>query len=71
MSFKRVGGTSSLVALGSRQQIYDTSMATAIMNFSAGASQQLQIQFQAPAFAGGGSITCRVVSKVSLVEVAY
>jgi hypothetical protein len=46
-------------------------MATAIMNFSAGASQQLQIQFQAPAFAGGGSITCRVVSKVSLVEVAY
>jgi hypothetical protein len=71
MSFKRVGGTSSLVALGSREQIYDTSMATAIMNFSAGASQQLQIQFQAPAFAGGGSITCRVVSKVSLVEVAY
>jgi hypothetical protein len=71
MSFKRVGGTSSLVALGSRQQIYDTSMATAIMNFSSGASQQLQIQFQAPTFAGGGSITCRVVSKVMLVEVAY
>ena len=71
LSFKKIGGTSSLVALGSRQQVYDTSMATAIINFSAGASQQLQIQFQAPAFAGGGSITCRVVSKVSLVEVAY
>lgn len=71
LSFKRIGGASSLVALGSRQQVYDTSMATAIMNFSAGASQQLQIQFQAPAFTGGGSITCRVVSKVSLVEVAY
>ena len=71
LSFKRIGGASSLVALGSRQQVYDTSMATAIINFSAGASQQLQIQFQAPAFAGGGSITCRVVSKVSLVEVAY
>jgi hypothetical protein len=46
-------------------------MATASITISAGGSQQMAITFTAPTFAGGGSVTCRVVSKVSLVEVAY
>lgn len=70
--FKRIGGTSSIV--GSVDTIAvknDTSMATASLTVSAGASQQMALTFTAPTFSGGGSITCRVVSKVSLVEVAY
>jgi hypothetical protein len=41
------------------------------MSYSAGASQELAIAFDAPTFTGGGSVTVRVVSKVSLVEVAW
>jgi hypothetical protein len=69
--FKRIGGTSSIVGKSTVETIYDTSMSTAAMLYTAGSSQQLAITFQAPTFSGGGSITCRVVSKVSLVEVAY
>jgi hypothetical protein len=69
--FKRIGGTSSIVGKSTVETIYDTSMSTTAMLYSAGASQELAITFQAPTFSGGGSITCRVVSKVSLVEVAY
>jgi hypothetical protein len=69
--FKKIGGTSSVVGRSTTETIYDTSMSTALMSFTAGASQELAITFTAPTFAGGGSITCRVVSKVSLVEVAY
>lgn len=69
--FKKVGGTSSVVGRSTTETIYDTSMSTAAMLFATGSSQELAITFQAPTFSGGGSITCRVVSKVSLVEVAY
>lgn len=69
--FKRIGGTSSIVGKSTVETIYDTSMSTAAMLYTAGSSQELAITFQAPVFSGGGSITCRVVSKVSLVEVAY
>jgi len=69
--FKRIGGTSSIVGKSTVETIYDTSMSTTAMLYTAGSSQELAITFQAPVFSGGGSITCRVVSKVSLVEVAY
>lgn len=72
LGFKRVGGTSSLV--GSPGYLYtnsDASMATAVLLVTAGASQQLALTFQAPSFAGGGSITCRIVAKVELTEVAW
>jgi hypothetical protein len=69
--FKRVSGTSSVVGATNQTLIADTSMGTASITYSAGASQELAITFTAPTFAGGGSVTCRVVSKVSLVEVAY
>jgi hypothetical protein len=70
--FKRIGGTSSIVGTVDTSAIKsDTSMSTAAMSVSAGASQQMEITFTAPTFVGGGSVTCRVVSKVMLVEVAY
>lgn len=70
--FKRVGGTSSIVGTVDTTSIKsDTSMSTAALTVTAGASQQMALTFTAPTFAGGGSVTCRVVSKVSLVEVAY
>jgi hypothetical protein len=46
-------------------------MSTALLDVTAGASQEMTLTFTAPTFTGGGSVTCRVVSKVSLVEVAY
>ena len=70
--FKRIGGTSSIVGTVDTSAIKnDTSMSTASITITAGASQQMAITFTAPTFAGGGSVTCRVVSKVSLVECAY
>lgn len=70
--FKRIGGTSSIVGSVDTTAIKnDTSMSTAAITITAGASQQMAITFTAPTFVGGGSVTCRVVSKVSLVECAY
>jgi hypothetical protein len=70
--FKRIGGTSSIVGTVDTSAIKsDSGMATALLTITAGASQQMAITFTAPTFAGGGSVTCRIVSKVSLVEVAY
>jgi hypothetical protein len=69
--FTKVSGTSSVVGVNNTNIIASTSMGTAGMSFTAGASQELAITFTAPTFTGGGSVTCRVVSKVSLVEVAW
>ena len=69
--FKRVGGTSSIVGVGTAEIIADTSMLTALMTYTAGASQELVLTFNGATFAGGGSVTMRIVSKVELVEVAY
>jgi hypothetical protein len=70
--FKRIGGTSSIVGTVDTSAIKsDSGMSTASITISAGASQQMAITFTGPSFLGGGSVTCRVVSKVSLVECAY
>lgn len=70
--FKRIGGTSSIVGTVDTSFIKSNAgMSTAALTVTAGASQQMALTFTAPTFAGGGSVTCRVVSKVSLVEVAY
>jgi hypothetical protein len=47
------------------------SLTAANITYSAGASQQMAITFTGPTFAGGGSVTMRVVAKVQLTEVAY
>jgi hypothetical protein len=70
--FKRIGGTSSIVGTVDTSFIKSNSgMLTAAITITAGASQQMAITFTAPSFVGGGSVTCRVVSKISLAEVAY
>ena len=70
--FKKVGGTSSIVGTVDTSNIKsNTSMSMVAITITAGASQEMAITFTAPTFAGGGSVTCRVVSKVSLVEVSY
>lgn len=72
IGFKRVGGTSSLVGAGSYSIAQeDASMNTATLVPTAGGSQELALTFTAPTFAGGGSVTCRVVAKVELVEVGF
>lgn len=70
--FKKIGGTSSMVGSANTLSTNnDTSMATAAMGYTAGTSQELKLTFTAPTFIGGGSVTCRVVAKVELTEVAY
>ena len=70
--FKKVGGISSIVGTVETLNIKSTgSMNTANLIITAGASQEMAITFTAPTFLGGGSITCRIVSKIELSEVAY
>ena len=47
------------------------SLTAANIAYTAGASQQMAITFTGPTFAGGGSVTMRVVAAISLTEVAY
>jgi len=70
--FKRVGGTSSIVGSVDTTAIKnDASLATCALTITAGASQEMALTFTGATFAGGGSVTMRIVSKVMLVEVAY
>ena len=70
--FKRVGGTSSITAIGTSGTFGDASITgTALMTYTAGASQELSMVFTAPTFVGGGTITMRVVAKVELTENAW
>jgi hypothetical protein len=71
-AFKKIAGISSIVGTVTNVASHnDTSMATAAMGYTAGASQELVPTFSAPIFAGGGSVTIRVVLKLMLTEVAY
>jgi hypothetical protein len=67
--FKKVGGTSSIVGVGVVELIADTSMLTALMTYTTGASQELSLTFNAPTFVGGGSLDIKIGSKVELVEI--
>jgi hypothetical protein len=69
--FTKVAGVSSVVGVSNTNLIASDSLATAGLSYAAGASQELAITFTAPTFTGGGSVTVRAVSKVSLVEVAW
>jgi hypothetical protein len=72
LAFKRINSTVSIV--GSVDTLYvksDGGMTTASVTAAAGASQSLALTFTAPTFAGGGSVSVRVLSKVDLVEIAY
>ena len=70
--FKRVAGVSSMGPMINDSQSSDNAiMDTCALVETAGASGELALTFTGPTFAGGGSVTMRVVAKVSLVEVAY
>ena len=72
IGFKRVGVTSSLVGAGSYSIAQeDASMNSATLVPTAGGSQQLALTFTAPTFAGGGSLTLKIIAKVELVEAAH
>jgi hypothetical protein len=47
------------------------SLTAANIVYSAGASQEMAITFTGPTFAGGGSVTMRIVAAISLTEVSY
>jgi len=71
-AFKKIGGTSSIVGSVTNVATHnDAGMASASMGYSAGASQELALTFTAPTFAGGGSVSLRIVNKLMLTEVAY
>lgn len=70
--FKKVSGTSVLGNFINDEGASDSAiMDTCSLGYSVGASQELALTFTGPTFAGGGSVTMRIVAKVSLVEVAY
>jgi hypothetical protein len=69
--FKRIGGISTLVAIVSSEAGFDASMTTALMNYSVGGSQNLNLQFQFPTFAGAGSVQINAISKLEIVEATY
>lgn len=49
----------------------DASMNSALLTPSIGAGPSLQLTFTSPTFAGGGTVTYRVVAQVQIVEVRY
>ena len=67
--FKRIGGVSSVVGINTSNLTYDASLSTANFAFTAGASGDLAITFNAPTTAT--STTFRIVAEISLSEVAY
>jgi hypothetical protein len=70
--FKKLAGTSTMGNMLSDSEASDNAiMDTCLMTYTAGASQELALTFTGPTFSGGGSVTMRVVAKVSLVEVAF
>jgi hypothetical protein len=72
LGFKKVANVSSIVGSpGSLFTNADTSMLTALLTPTAGGSQQLALTFTAPSFSGGGSISCKIVAKIELVEISW
>ena len=70
--FKIVGGTSSITSVGTSGTFGDASITgTALMTYTAGASQELSMVFTAPTYVGGGTLTMQVVAKVELTENAW
>jgi hypothetical protein len=71
---KRAGTTTVSAHTSAGTHVIETiagSLTAANIAYSAGASQEMAITFTGPTFAGGGSVTMRVVAAISLTEVAY
>lgn len=69
--FKKLAGTSTMGPIMNETQSSDNAiMDTCSLAVTAGA-QAMALTFTGPTFAGGGSVTMRIVAKVALVEVAF
>jgi hypothetical protein len=71
---RRAGVTTVSAHTSAGTQVIETiagSLTAANIAYTAGASQEMAITFTGPTFAGGGSVTMRVVARVQLTEVAY
>jgi hypothetical protein len=71
---RRSGTTTVSAHTSAGTQVIETiagSLTAANIAYTAGASQEMAITFTGPTFAGGGSVTMRVVARVQLTEVAY
>ena len=70
--FKKVAGVSSIVSTVDTNNVKsDTSMTTALVIITAGASQEIKTVFTAPTFVGGGTVKFRILSEFFLSEIAY
>jgi hypothetical protein len=71
VGIKNVGGTATILSGSPNSSIAleDASMSTAQMNYAVGASQDLQMTFKGPTFAGGGNLNIKVVATLQITEV--
>jgi hypothetical protein len=68
---KRVVTVSSIVGAGNYSTPQQDASMTSASLIPSIVGNDLILTFTAPTFSGGGSVTCRVVAKVELTEVAY
>lgn len=69
-AYKNIGGTGTNVGSFSIHKIHDASMAACDTAFAT-TGAALQVFFTGPNFAGGGTVTLRVVAKARIVETRY
>jgi hypothetical protein len=71
VGIKNVGGVATILSGSPNSSIAleDASMSTAQMNYAVGASQDLQMTFKGPTFAGGGNLNIKVVATLQITEV--
>lgn len=69
-AYKNIGGTGTNVGSYSIHKIHDASMAACDTAFAT-TGAALQVFFTGPNFAGGGTVTLRIVAKARIVETRY
>jgi hypothetical protein len=65
---KKVGGITSVVGTIANDKAADGSLSTSAMAFAVGGSNNLIPRFTGPTFAGGGTVTMKVVGGIKLAE---
>ena len=69
-AYKNIAGTGTVVGSFSLHKLHDASMAACDTAFAT-TGAALQVFFTGPNFAGGGSVTLRIVAKARIVETRY
>jgi hypothetical protein len=65
---KKVGGVTSVVGTVLNAVAADASLSSASITFTVGGSNNLIPRFTGPTFAGGGTVTMKVVGGIKLAE---